>query len=42
MKKLSIKSIIIRKYKPYSSKNEVENRENVLKQDFSTTTLNEK
>lgn len=42
MKKLSIKSIVVRKFKPYSSKNKVEERENVLNRDFSTNTFNEK
>ena len=42
MKKLGIKSIIIKKFRPHSSKQKVEALENILKQDFSTTTLNEK
>lgn len=42
MKKLDIKSIIIKKYRPTSSKSKVEDRENILKRDFSTTTINEK
>ncbi|WP_242847867.1 IS3 family transposase [Fervidicella metallireducens] len=42
MKKLNIKSIIIKKLRPHSSKSRIEERENVLKRDFSTTTINEK
>ncbi|WP_242976284.1 IS3 family transposase [Clostridium thermopalmarium] len=42
MNELGIKSIVCKKYKPYSSKNKVEERENILKRDFSTITINEK
>ena len=42
MRKLRIKSIIIKKYRPTSSKNKVVEKENVLKRDFSTNTINEK
>ena len=42
MRKLGIKSIIIKKYRPTSSKNKVVEKENVLKRDFSTNTINEK
>lgn len=42
MNKLGIKSIIIKKYQPISSKSKIEARENVLKRDFSTNTINEK
>lgn len=42
MKKLNIKSIIIKKFRPHSSKSKIEAKENVLKRDFSTTTINEK
>ena len=42
MKKLGIKSIIIKKFRTHSSKQKIEERENLLKRDFSTTTLNEK
>jgi len=42
MKKLSIKSIVSRKFKPFPSNIKVEERTNILKQDFSTTKLNEK
>lgn len=42
MKKLNIKSIVSRKFKPFPSNIKVEERTNILKQDFSTTKLNEK
>lgn len=42
MKKLGIQSIIIRKYRPQSSKNKIVEKENILKRDFSTKTINEK
>jgi len=42
MKKENIRSIIFKKYKPHSSKSTVEERTNLLEQDFSTTTINEK
>ena len=42
MKKLGIKSIIIKKYRPASSTRKIEEQENILKRDFSTTTINEK
>lgn len=42
MKKLSIRSVILKKYKPYSTKVKVEDRDNILKRDFSTKGLNEK
>jgi len=42
MKKENIRSIILKKYKPHSSQSTVEERTNLLKQDFSTTTINEK
>jgi len=42
MKKLGIQSIIIKKYRPQSSKNKVMEKENILKRDFSTKTINEK
>lgn len=42
MKNLGIRSITIKKYKPASSKKPKEGLENVLKRDFSTTTINEK
>jgi transposase InsO family protein len=42
MKKLGIRSIIVKKYRPTSSKKKIEAKENVLKRDFSTTTINQK
>jgi len=42
MKKLGIKSLIVKKYRPTSSKNKIIEQENVLKRDFTTTTVNEK
>ncbi|TDT45656.1 IS3 family transposase [Fonticella tunisiensis] len=42
MKDLEIKSIVCKKYKPHSSKTKIEGKENILKRDFSTTTINEK
>lgn len=42
MKKAGIRSIIIKKYRPHSSKQKVEERENLLEQDFSTDSINEK
>jgi putative transposase len=42
MKKLGIKSIIIKKYRPTSSKKKIEEQENVLKRDFKANTINEK
>lgn len=42
MKDLRIRSITIKKYRPTSSKKPKEGLENVLKRDFSTTTINEK
>ncbi|MGL5821923.1 MAG: IS3 family transposase [Sarcina sp.] len=42
MKDLGIRSITIKKYRPTSSKKPKEGLENVLKRDFSTTTVNEK
>lgn len=42
MKELDIRSITVKKFNPYKSKNKVEERENVLNRDFSTTTINEK
>ena len=38
MKYLGIKSVVIKKYKPYKSKNKVDDKgENLLNRDFSTT-----
>lgn len=42
MKKLGIKSIVVRKYRPYSSKKKVEEKENILNRNFSASTINQK
>ena len=42
MRKLDIKSVIKKKFRPHASKQKIEERENVLKRDFSTCTINEK
>lgn len=42
MKTLSIKSIIIKKFRPAPSKTRIAEWENVLKGDFKATTINEK
>lgn len=42
IKKENIRSVILKEYKPRSSKSTVEKRTNLLEQDFSTTTINEK
>jgi|GraSoiStandDraft_59_1057299.scaffolds.fasta_scaffold163801_2 putative transposase len=42
MKDAGIRSTIVKKYRPTSSTGQVEERENLLKQDFETTTINEK
>jgi putative transposase len=42
MRKLNIKAIIVKKYRAYSSKNKVQDKENILNRDFSTTGINQK
>ncbi|WP_419152883.1 IS3 family transposase [Aeribacillus alveayuensis] len=42
MKRAGIKSCIIKKFRPTPTRKPVEERENVLNQDFTTTTINEK
>ena len=42
MSKLGIKSIVCKKFRPYTSKNKVESRENIINRDFSTTGINQK
>ena len=42
MKNLGIKSIVIKKYRPTSSKKKIEEQENVLKRNFQANTINEK
>ena len=42
MKNLGIRSVILKKYRPYSKKVKIEDRTNILNQDFSTKDINEK
>lgn len=42
MAKAEVRSITQKKYRPYSSKQKIEERDNLLNRDFSTTTINEK
>lgn len=42
MKKLDIKSVIIKKFRPSPSKRKIVEQENVLKRDFQATTINKK
>jgi transposase InsO family protein len=42
MKKLNISSIVIKKFRPYRSKTQIMERENILRRDFSTSKINEK
>ena len=42
MREANLSSITVKKFRPQSNKKSIESRENVLKQDFSTSTLNEK
>src|SRR5690625_2558053 len=42
MKEAGIRSITVKKFRPTPSKEKVEERENILKRDFSTTTINQK
>ena len=42
MKKAGIQSITVKKFRPTPSKEKVEERENIIKRDFSTTTINQK
>lgn len=42
MKKLDIKSVIIKKFRPSPSKRNIVEQENVLKRDFEATTINKK
>ncbi len=42
MRKAGIRSNIIKKYRPTPTQKPVEERENVLEQDFTTKTINEK
>lgn len=42
MAELGIRSIVTKKFRPHASKVQVVERENILNQDFTTTTINEK
>ena len=42
MAALGIKSVVIKKYKPVKIEKNVEQKENILNQDFSTTSINQK
>ena len=42
MKKLGIRSIVVKKYRPNSTKKVYEEGENLLNRDFTTTKINEK
>ena len=42
MKKAGIQSIIVKNFRPTPSKEKVEERENILKRDFTTTAINQK
>ncbi len=42
MAELDLCAITVKKYKPYSNKKVAEGLENVLKRDFTTTSINEK
>ncbi|MDW0118533.1 IS3 family transposase [Sporosarcina thermotolerans] len=42
MKAEGIRSTITKKYRPASSNSQIEERDNLLEQDFETTTINEK
>lgn len=42
MKRFDIKAIVYKKFRPFLSKVKVEDRENILKRDFSTTSINQK
>src|SRR5690625_5448086 len=42
MKKAGIKSITVKKFRPTTSKHKIEERENIIKRDFTTSMINEK
>jgi putative transposase len=42
MKRIGVKSIITKKYRPSTSKRKIEEKENILKRDFQTKNINEK
>lgn len=39
---LDIKSVVVKKYKPVKVEKNIEQKENILNQDFSTTSINQK
>lgn len=42
MNELNIKSIVVKKYRPYSKSSNYNEGENILDQDFTTTSINQK
>jgi transposase len=42
MATLEIKSVVVKKYKPVKAEKNIEQKENILNQDFSTTSINQK
>lgn len=42
MSELGIKSVIVKKFNHHSTKIKIDNKDNVLNQDFSTNTINKK
>lgn len=42
MAQMGLRSIVIKKYRPYSSKENVQERDNILNRDFKTTNINQK
>jgi hypothetical protein len=42
MKKIGVKSIIVKKYRSSSSKKKIEEQENILKRDFQAESINMK
>ena len=42
MRKLKIASVVVKQFRPYTSKNEIIERKNILRRDFRTKTINEK
>lgn len=42
MKKLNVKAIVCKKFRTFPSKSKVENKENILNKNFSTTSINKK
>ena len=42
MNKAVIESITVKKFRPTTSKHKIEERENIIKRDFTTSTINEK